>query len=198
MVDTATSGRGKTANRILVDAAVLFRARGYEKTTTREISDALGIRKASLYHHVSSKEDLLYDICLAALREVEIGAKEAAEAADGPGAKLRAMIRGHTQAMLANVDFSHTMLTDMRSLSGDRLLRVVELRDTYERWAEQLIKDAQGSGEIRSDYSARHLALALFNLLNWTMFWYRPDGDLSPEQLAGLLETMFIDGAGPR
>jgi TetR/AcrR family transcriptional regulator, cholesterol catabolism regulator len=199
MPTRATAERGPTAQRILVDAAALFRRKGYEGTSTRGISEALGIQKASLYHHVSSKEDLLYEICLAALHDVEVGAKAAvAKAGTDPRAKLGAMVSGHTLAMLANVDFSHTMLTDMRSLSGDRLKDVVQLRDSYERWTEQLIQDAQNAGELRQDVSSRHLTLALFNLLNWTMFWYRSDGDLNPDQVAELLTTMFLDGAVSR
>jgi TetR/AcrR family transcriptional regulator, cholesterol catabolism regulator len=191
--------RGETAKRILVDAAELFRRRGYEGTTTREISDALGIKKASLYHHVSSKEDLLYQICLAALHDVDAGAKTAVAAAGtNPQDKLRAMIQGHTLAMLANVEFSYTMLTDMRSLSGERLKDVYQLRDAYERWTQELIRDAQATGDIRPDVPSRHLTLALMNLLNWTMFWYRPDGDLGAEGVAELLTTMFLDGAVPR
>jgi len=193
-----TPEHGVTANRLLVDAAALFRGRGYEGTTTREISDALGIKKASLYHHVSSKEDLLYDICLAALNDVEVGAKAAVSEATGPSAKLRAMVHGHTISMLANVDFSHTMLTDMRSLSGERLEHVLQLRDTYERWTEQLIRNAQKAGEIRKDIKSRQLTLLLFNLLNWTMFWYRADGGLDPDQVADLITTLFLDGAIPR
>ena len=196
--DAGTRERGVTANRLLADAAALFRTRGYEGTTTREISEALGIKKASLYHHVSSKEDLLYDICLAALNDVEAGARAAVSEAEGPGAKLHAMIHGHTISMLANVDFSHTMLTDMRSLSGERLKHVLQLRDRYERWTDRLIADAQEAGELRADISSRHLTLLLFNLLNWTMFWYRPDGGLVAAQVAELITTIFLDGAIPR
>mgnify|MGYP001430241127 CR=1 FL=1 len=195
MTDQALHQRGATAQRILVDAAALFRRRGYEGTTTREISDALGIKKASLYHHVSSKEDLLYEICLAALKEVEEGAKQAvAEAGDDPRDRLRAMVHGHTLAMLANVDFSHTMLTDMRSLSGERLKQVVALRDQYDRWAEELIAEGQRAGVVSTAHSAQHLTLGLFNMLNWTMFWFRADGDLTPEQVAELLGSIYFDG----
>lgn len=199
MTNRATDERGVTSQRILIDTAALFRRHGYEGTTTREISEALGIKKASLYHHVSSKEDLLHQICLAALHDVDAGAKSAvAEAEDDPRARLRAMVHGHTLAMLANVDFSHTMLTDMRSLSGERLEDVLQLRDSYERWTEELIRDAQAAHELRDDISSRYLTLALFNLLNWTMFWYRPQGDLDADGVAQLLTTMFLDGAIPR
>ncbi|GAA2372172.1 TetR/AcrR family transcriptional regulator [Dactylosporangium salmoneum] len=195
MSDQATHDRGATAQRILVDAAALFRRLGYERTTTREISEALGIRKASLYHHVSSKEDLLYEICLAALRDVEVGAQEAVAAAgDDPQDRLRAMVHGHTLAMLANVNFSHTMLTDMRSLSGERLQQVVALRDRYETWAEGLIAAGQKAGVVKSKHSAKQLTLGLFNMLNWTMFWYRADGDLTPDEVAELLGGIYFDG----
>lgn len=186
--------RGSIAQRILVDAAALFRRHGYEGTTTREIATALGIQKASLYHHVSGKEDLLYRICLAALEEVDAGARTEVARFSAPEERLHALVHGHTLAMLSNVNFSHTMLTDMRSLSGDRLQTILGLRDSYERWAEELIRDGQEAGVIESGHSARHLTLGLFNLLNWTMFWYRADGDLGPEQVAELLSSLFFNG----
>ncbi|GAA1686614.1 TetR/AcrR family transcriptional regulator [Microbacterium lacus] len=199
MTEPAGRARRSTGQRILSDAASLFRRHGYEATTTREISEALGIKKATLYHHVSSKEDLLYRICLAALHDVEVNAKAAVEQAEArPRERIRAMIHGHTVAMLAEVDFSHTMLTDMRSLSGDRLNEVVQLRDSYQNWTESLVREAQESGDLREDVPAPHLTLALFNLLNWTMFWYRADGDLAPSQVSELLTTMFLDGASHR
>ena len=43
--------------------------------------------------------------------------------------------------------------------------------------------------------SAKELHLGLFNLLNWTNFWYRPDGELSPEQLARLFDRLYLNGA---
>ena len=56
-----------TAERLFDIAAALFWREGYAATTTREIATALGIQQASLYHHVASKEDLLYRICLSSL-----------------------------------------------------------------------------------------------------------------------------------
>lgn len=194
MNDESRHDRAATGGRVLKETAMLFRRSGYERATTREIADALGIRKASLYHHMSGKEDLLYEICLAALREVEEGAAKAVSAETGQEARLRALVRGHTLAMLANVDFSHTMLTDMRSLSGERLTEVVRLRDKYERWIEGLIAEGQEAGVVRTTQSARHLTLGLLNLLNWTMFWYRPDGNFSPSEVADLLGSIFFDG----
>lgn len=87
-----------------------------------------------------------------------------------------------------------TMLTEMRALSDERRRSVVGMRDTYERLVGDVLAAAQQAGTLRADREPRSLTLALLNLLNWTIFWYDPDGDLDPEGIAELLGSTFLDG----
>src|SRR5258708_18681641 len=84
-----------TKERVLAVAARLFRVKGYRMTTTREIAAELGIQKASLYYHITSKEDVLYRICLESMREPLEGLR--VTMADGKDAvgRLRAAVAGH-------------------------------------------------------------------------------------------------------
>lgn len=68
----------KERRRQIVDAAVkLFIKNGYHKTTTRQLAKATGLSIGSLYEYVSTKEDILYLVCIAIHSEVEHGVKEA-------------------------------------------------------------------------------------------------------------------------
>jgi AcrR family transcriptional regulator len=68
----------KQRRRQIVDAAVkLFIKHGYHKTTTRVLAKETGLSIGSLYEYVSSKEDVLYLVCIAIHSEVELGVKEA-------------------------------------------------------------------------------------------------------------------------
>jgi TetR/AcrR family transcriptional regulator, cholesterol catabolism regulator len=66
----STTSQERTAERVLSEAARLFREQGYAAATTRELARRLGINKASLYYHVAKKEDLLYQICMVAMARI--------------------------------------------------------------------------------------------------------------------------------
>jgi AcrR family transcriptional regulator len=184
-----------TADRLLRHAAALFRHKGYAGSTTRELAQLLGVQKASLYHHIRSKEDLLFEISMNSLREITAAVAKAA--ADAPEEdRLQRMIVTHMEVALRDQDMHTTMLIELRSLSADRRAEVLAGRDEYERLLLDAIVREQGAKRIRTDIDARTLTLALLNLLNWTIFWYNPDGDQSPGELAKILCSVFLDGAG--
>jgi TetR/AcrR family transcriptional regulator, cholesterol catabolism regulator len=187
-----------TAARLVPTAAALFRAKGYAGATTRELAELLGIHKASLYHHMSGKEELLHAICSEALRRIH-GAVEATPVGVGPERRLEAMIECHVVSALEDREMHAVMLSEMRNLSPERLADVVERRDRYAALLRSAIAADQDAGRLRGDHDAKYLTLALLNLLNWTIFWYDPAGDLTPRDLARLLSGVFLDGArGPR
>lgn len=187
----------RTADRLLRTAAALFREKGYAATTTRELADRLRIQKASLYHHIRSKEDLLLSISLESLRRVT-AAVEAAAAATTDDQRLHDMILAHVSSGLADRDLHTTMLIDLRSLSAGPQRQVTDKRSEYERLFSTAIAAEQRAGRVRTDIDAHGLTLALLNLLNWTIFWYDPAGPLSAEAIAEMLATVFLDGARVR
>jgi TetR/AcrR family transcriptional regulator, cholesterol catabolism regulator len=193
--DGPTTGAGTTAERLLAVAARLFRDKGYAATTTRELAEALAIQKASLYHHIKSKEDLLVEISLESLRRIT-DAVGAVAASKSPERRLTAMIERHVETALRDRDMHMTMLVELRSLSPERRVQVLERRDGYERLLQTVISAEQESGHLRTDVDARWLTLALLNLLNWTIFWYDPAQRQSPTDISRILSAVFLDGAG--
>jgi len=191
----AVDGSLPTSARLLSTAAALFRAKGYAATTTRELSATLGIRNASLYHHIGKKEDLLYALCVDSLGHIRGAASQAMASEPDAISRLRALVRAHVVSALDDLDKHATMLIELRSLSPERRSKIVALRDEYEALVSSAIQDAQREGRIRADIPARHLTLALLNLLNWTIFWYQPGGDLTAEQLGELFARLFLHGA---
>jgi AcrR family transcriptional regulator len=192
----ARAAGASTAERLLPEAAKLFRERGYAASSTRELAERLNLNKASLYYHVESKEDLLYEICSKSLRDVIASAEAVIERETSPKARLEGLIRSHITAITADIDMHATMLLELRSLSPGRRHDVMQLRNFYEALVEHEISDAQHAGDLRSDCDARSLALLLFNLLNWTITWYRSDGDLDPNELIDMSLRIFLEGAG--
>jgi TetR/AcrR family transcriptional regulator, cholesterol catabolism regulator len=191
-----TSGSGKSVPaRLLSTAAGLFWSQGYANTTTRQLSRELGLQKASLYYHMEKKEDLLYSICVESLRHTLSRARAEVAKATSPRSRIQALIRGHVTSTLEEKDKHATMLTELRSLSPDRRGEVVALRDEYEDFVKSVILEAQRSGVLREDLSAKLLTLGLLDLLNWSIFWFSERGELDSTELADAFAALFLDGA---
>src|ERR1700680_1750307 len=186
---------GPAARKLLDAAAALFFEKGYETTSTHEIATALGIQKPTLYHHMASKEQLLFEIVEDAHNQVMEAASKAVAGAPTAGAKVEALIHAHVTTMLANREYHYVMLVEHRSLSQVHQARLRQDHKEYGRLFTSTLKDAQIAGVLRSDIAARHLAFLLANLMNWTIFWYRDTGSLSPHQIASLIQTQFLHGA---
>jgi AcrR family transcriptional regulator len=182
--------------RIMDVAAHLFRTKGYSGTSTREISSLIGIQKASLYHHIDSKEALLYELCVDATQRILDRATVIAAENQEPIIKLRALMRQHAITMLDSQDRHATMLIELLhgSLTGERRAAVDSLRDKYQSVLYSAIRECQQVGDVRTDWNARDLTLAALSLLNWTVFWFDDQGRLTKSQVADLLTSTFLDG----
>jgi AcrR family transcriptional regulator len=188
------NGDGKGSQLLLEAAAELFRNTGYTAATTRALAARLGMRSASLYYHMTKKEDLLYSICVDALERISAAVATKVDAEPDPKAKTRTLIRAHLEVALADRNRHATMLIELRHLGSRRRAKVVALRDAYEASVRKVVREGQAAGAIRSDIPAKYLTLALLNLLNWSIFWYHPGRGLSPDELGELLATVFLEG----
>lgn len=195
--DGAALASVPTADRLLDTAATLFRRKGYAQSTTRELAELLGIQKASLYYHMKSKEDLLYALSIESLKRMQVEVAATAEAS-APETRLRSMIATHVAVALRDRDMHTVMLIELRSLSASRRDAVIKRRSDYQRLLQNVIADDQAAGRLRTDTDAEYLTLVLLNILNWTIFWFRPDGPLTVSGLAELLGAIFIEGAAGR
>ena len=187
-----------TARAILVTAAELFRRDGYSKATTRQLGEAVGIRGPSVYYHFKSKEDILLGICTESLSRLSAAVQGATPDDFDTLPRLRAMIETHVRTLLDDGDMHTTALTEMRWLSHALLTDVTDERDAYEAMFRTAVAAAQASGEVRSDLDARVLTRAILGLMNWTVFWYRPDGELAADEIASVLLSLLLEGVVPR
>ena len=168
---------------ILQVAAGLFRHRGYERTSVRQIADALGIKSGSLFYHFASKEEILVAVMEEGIRDV-FGAVQVGVANERQlPQRLLAMVRCHLTALLGpKLDAMTVMLYEWRSLSEPARARVLKSRDAYEELWIAPIHEAAALGLVDADTGlVRHTVLGA---LNWTGQWYRPDRRMGVEVLA--------------
>lgn len=186
---------GSTAQRIRDEAARQFWRRGYAATSTRELAESIDIQKASLFHHIGSKERLLYELCVESLERMQAGVREALKGSTDPLQRIRVLIGTHLTFLLDDRDKHAVMLVETRSLSERYRRHVMDLQAEYEGIVRDVVAEAQEAGVLRSDLSPGVVSVALFDLLNWSIFWYEPGRGLSREELAEAFASLFLDGA---
>ena len=174
--------RGRRA-RILAAAARLFRTQGFERTTVRQIADAVGLQSGSLFHHFKSKEAILLAVMEDGVRQAIAAADRVLAAARTPPERFRALVRAHLETLLGPAkDALAVLLYEWRALSPAAQARLIALRDAYEaRWQQVLDELAR---EGRAPQDTRLYRRYLLGALNWAHEWYRPNGDLSVAELA--------------
>lgn len=193
MTRSSTDGTS-TLTRVLANAARLFREKGYAGTSTRELAASAGLQSASLYHHIGTKEDLLHRLSVQTVEEVGALFEEIVAEHDDPVATVERLVRGYVDVLLTQRDRYAVTLTEVRALSEDRRAEVVALRDRTVAVVRAAVVRAQRAGGLRSDIDPKYATLALFNLLNWTIFWYDPDEALDPDGVANLLWGVLFRG----
>jgi AcrR family transcriptional regulator len=184
-----------TGERLFDIAATLFCEKGYAATTTREIAAAARIQQASLYYHVTGKEDLLHQICVSSLEQLFTDVQSAVNAASNPLERIEILARTHLRTILRHQIRHVTMLKELRALSDPHRAVVMTLRKKYANLVRSVIEEAQTAGAVRGDIQARYLYLALLNILNWAVLWFRRGQTLSEDQLGRTFTSIYLTGA---
>lgn len=181
--------------RLLATSAELFWTHGYRATTTRRIAATLGLQQATLYHHVASKEDLLYEICASSLAQLLRASEAAISGPASPRERLEALVKTTIHELLANQREHATMIFELRGLSAERQTDVLAALDRYRQLMRGLITEGQHDGSLRKDIDPKYLEQGIFNLLTWILVWHRPGEELTPDVLGHLVLDVYLNGA---
>lgn len=198
---TSNSTPGPAAIKVRPDiieiATRIFSERGYHAASMSEIADAVGIRKASLYHHVRKKEDLLFAIHETLIEELIAETETIAASAATPAEKVTELLRVTMGFIARNRDGVTVFLSERHAVTGERWQALVIKRDYYERMVSQIITEGKTTGafvELPADIVAR----ALLGMVNWGYTWFQLGGELSAEQVAEVFAAVALKGIEPR
>lgn len=181
------SARGK----LLAKAAHLFKEKGYERTTVRDLASAVGIQSGSIFHHFRSKEDILFAVMEETILYITTRMEEALATAQTPRDRLLALIRCELEAILGGTGEAMTVLVyEWRSLSEINQKKILRLRDRYESLWMEALQAARDDGLVVCDPFI--LRRFLTGALSWTITWFRADGPISLDQLAEQALTLAI------
>jgi TetR/AcrR family transcriptional regulator, cholesterol catabolism regulator len=182
-----------TRDDILEAAAQVFRQKGFHGASMANIAEAVNLQKASLYHHVSSKQEILFELLDRAL-ELLLERISPIASMDLPAdERLCRMIREYLQILAENTDLSAVLLFEHRSLEGRQHARHVPNRDKFENLWRDVLRDGVRTRQFVCDDIALSTR-AILGVLNWTITWYRPNGSLTVEQIADHYSNLLLNG----
>ena len=156
-----------------------------------DLAEALGVQKGSLYSHIESKADLLWDVA----RE---GAEAFHQALDqvpdeGPVVeRIRAALRGHLRVVAQQLDVATVFIREWRYLEGERRDSFIAERRRYEERFRALFREGRERGELRTDLDDGAAALVALSSVNWAYTWLRPGA--GTDDLADRFTALLLDG----
>lgn len=178
---------------IVVAAIRLFQQKGFHATSMQDIADAVGLQKGSLYHYISSKEDLLvviihdaiaqYNARLAEIKAMDLSARE----------RLEYAVKAHVQGIAANLGMLTIFLRESYALNPDQQQVIAEASDRYNQMFEDLLVEGIRSGEVR-DLDPKLVTRTVLGACNWFYRWYNPEGPMSIEEMSAFFVDLLFNG----
>jgi AcrR family transcriptional regulator len=149
------------------------------------------VQKGSLYAHIDSKADLLWEVA-------RDGAAAFHDALDGvadhlpPTEKIRLALRAHLRVVAEQLDVATVFIREWRYLDGERRDEFLAERRRYEERFRALFREGRELGELRTDLDDATAALLALSAANWAYTWIRPDTDT--DKLADRFFAFLLDG----
>ena len=192
MATKRKSGVGDRRNRdpeLIAAAITVFSEKGYAAASLQDVADIVGVLKGSLYHYISSKEELLARICVESHAQASTIMAEALDSADDPLDQLRSFLERIALWYLNNIERVSVYFNEGKWLTGERQAEVRAQGREFHSFVRTLIDKARSGDRVRADVDPRVAAQLVIGSLNSVSTWYRPDGLYSPEEIA----TAFTD-----
>ena len=190
---TTPAGGLPTRDRLTAEAARMFAQRGYHGTSVSDLAAALGIRKSSLYAHMSGKAGLLADIALAGAAAFHAALDALPEGALA-GERLGLALRAHLTVVESQLDVATVWLQEWRYLTGGARDAFLRERHRYEERIRDLFEAAVRSGDLRRDLDVDDATLVFLSVANWAYTWLMPETDVAG--LTSRLMSVLLGGMG--
>lgn len=182
---------------ILKEAARLFREKGYIASNLRELAKRAGIQGGSIYHHFSSKQDILFQLMDNTMTDMVTSLSAVLAGTDDPEEKLRLLLRFHISYTICGPDETYITEDELRNLNADNYLQIIAKRDAYQKLFEEVfLAGYQQQGWMVVD--PKLMARAAIQMGTGVASWYKPEGPMSIDQISTYYAELLCKGLLPR
>lgn len=178
---------------ILEAAAQIISVKGFHGTSMQDIAEAVDLRKSSLYHHISSKQEILVELLDTALDMLIEELERVVSQPVSPEEKFRLAMRSYINTLAENLDLSTVLILEHRSLEPKYRRRHIPKRDKYETLWRRIIEEGVANKTFISADPLLDVKFVL-GVANWTIMWYIPSGTYPADQIADRSTDMLLSG----
>ena len=177
---------------ILKTAARLFKEKGYTAVTMRDLATEIGVKAASLYNHISSKEEILNDVIMNVAQSFTEGIEEIRFRERGIAEKLTAVVAQHVN-LTADHPYQMASLNNDWMHLGEAKGTYLELRNTYEQHFREIIKEGK-KAKVLKEIDEEIILFSTLGTLRNLYLWIPKKGDLDREKLITSLSQTLLQG----
>lgn len=184
----------KREQEIIAAAAEIFKEKGYQAATTRDIAAAVGIQQATLYYYVSSKEELLYLVVREPMMRLYAQMEEIVKASVPTRRKIELAIQAHLAAFDDSYPHMFVFIQELPNVVTVLPDRLGEFPGRYQHLWEDILQQGMTTAELRTDLDPVATTLMILGMCNWMSRWYRKGGRLDTATLAKQYASAVLDG----
>lgn len=175
-------------------ASYLFRKKGYAATSMQDIALAMDMKAASLYNHISSKQELLQELLMGIAKEFTNGMKDIIKSSLDPQSKLEALVNLHVQLTLQNADSIALITGEWVHLSEPELTKYKKQRSLYEKHFLSVLDTCQKEGLIDTKVNINLALYSILSSLHWLYSWHHKHPTISKIELEHQLKMVLLKG----
>ena len=192
MSDVRRGRPGYDRQGVLEVAVRAFNEHGYDATSMGTLATRLGLSKSAIYHHFSSKEELLDAALDEALGGLEGVLAEPGAVEGSPAARLQYVLDRAVHVLVERLPYVTLLLRLRGNTPVERA--ALDRRREFDRAVTSLVQAARDAGELRADIDPRIAERLLFGMINSIVEWYRPEGPEDAARLAADVLAFATDG----
>lgn len=186
------STEGTRRDEIINTATKLFKEKGYSAVTMRDLATAMGMKAASLYNHINSKQEILKAIIISLAEEFTEGMDAIKKSEKTVIEKLNLIVALHVDITTKNTYGMASLNNDWMHLEG-QLEYYLQLRENYEQDFVAIIKDGISSKEI-VDTNPEVVMFSILSTLRSLYLWIPNKEEIDTEVLTKNLSDVLIKG----
>ena len=179
--------------KIKKEATKLFYKKGYFATGMSTIAKATGIRKSSIYHHYSTKEDILLDIFRTTINDLQNALRTRLDAATGARERMQAAIYCHIIFHIERQKEAIIADSELRGLTARNYQEIIHMRDDYEKKIQRVLEEGVTEG-IFADLDVKVISYAILAMCTGVCTWFNKSGRRSKEEVADIYSVFILKG----